>query len=166
MGAGVDVRMRRIGPPSAASVSPGGKNRRFARGGIEQLERIARDIVDLEGAIGGGGGGAFHLVNDHRVTVRKVVFILRGYRDRFVTIIADFFDILEIGIPVVYGRLRARIWEPVDFHRTKRRLDTPFMGIFQASLATDTQLKLRLPLRADIRLVVIQGKTVAREAQL
>src|SRR5215813_8074234 len=136
--------MGRIGPPSPAVVFTGGRNRHVS---MEEVECKARDIVDRESAIGIGGGGAFYLVNHHRVTVRKVVLTLRGYLDR--CIIADVFDLAVKGIPLVQGRLRARIWERGDFHRTAGRLDTPFMGILQASGATDTQLKLGLPVRAD-----------------
>src|SRR5262245_46478439 len=117
--------MGRIGPPSPAVVFTGGRNRRDS---AEEVECIARDIVDRESVIvNGGGGGAFHLVNYHRVTVRKVVLTLRGYLDR--RVIADVYDSAVKGIPLVRGRLRARIWERADFHRTVGRLDTPFMGI-------------------------------------
>src|SRR4029453_4026074 len=139
-----------------------GGNRRLARGGIEQLKRVARDIIDLEGAIGGASGGARHLVNQHRSAVLKMVLTDCGDFDRWG--IADVFDWVVFGLPVGVAPT-ARIHTRDVFHRTIGGLVGPLVFVFQTARAGDGDLKLRRPAGADIAGVVVHGKAVAREAQ-
>ena len=52
IGAGVDEGMERIAPAATAGVPATGPNRGDAVGGVEQIERIPREVPDLESAVG------------------------------------------------------------------------------------------------------------------
>ena len=113
--AGVGVGMERIAPAATAGVGAAGGDRDGAGGRVEQIERIPREVPDLESAVGVDSGGIVDQVDAHRVAVGQETPGRRGDRDR--RGIADFVDVKEKGIPVGRAR-RARIWERDVFHRT------------------------------------------------